>query len=115
ALGEIAGPRNEALRLLRLAAARRDDLTRLQERVRYRDRLVEQAAWIVAQVDNVPFQAFAGLRRVLVQRLLDLVRCLLVECRDPDVGDVALQSRPDRMHGDSLADDRQLDRLLLAL
>src|SRR5262249_48970075 len=74
ALGEIAGPRNEAMCLLGLAAARRNDLTCFQEGVRYRDRLVEQAAWIVAQIDNIAFQVFgADLRRELVEGLLDLV------------------------------------------
>ena len=46
----------EALRLFGVAAAGRDDLALLQERVRHRDRLIEQAARIVAQVDHVALE-----------------------------------------------------------
>ena len=52
ALGQVAGAGVEALGLLGVAAAGRDDLAPLQERVRHRDRLIEQAARIVAQVED---------------------------------------------------------------
>src|SRR5204863_8776392 len=52
ALGEVARPRVEALGFLGIAAAGRDDLTLVEEGVRDRNRLVEQAAGIVAQIND---------------------------------------------------------------
>jgi len=45
----------EALGLLSIAAARGDDFALVQERVRDRNRLIEQAARIVAQIDDEAF------------------------------------------------------------
>jgi hypothetical protein len=55
ALGQIARPGVEALGLLGITAAGGDDLALVQERIRDRNRLIEQAARIVAQVDDEPF------------------------------------------------------------
>jgi hypothetical protein len=71
ALGKVARPRIEALGLLRVAAAGRDDLTALEEGVRDKDGLVEQAARIVAQVDHVALHLVrADLASDVVNRLL---------------------------------------------
>ena len=53
--GQVARPGVEALRLLGIAAAGRNDLALVQERIRDRNRLIEQAARIVAQIDDEPF------------------------------------------------------------
>ena len=74
ALGEVARPRVEALGLLGVAAAGRDDLAALEEGVRHRDRLVEQAARIVAQVEHVALHLVgAELAGDVVDRLLEAV------------------------------------------
>ena len=52
AVGDVARARRVALRLVGVAAAGRDDLAALEEGVGDRDRLVEQAARIVAQVEH---------------------------------------------------------------
>src|SRR5437588_91044 len=44
AVGQVARTRRVTLRLFGIAAARRNDLAALKERIRHRDRLVEQAA-----------------------------------------------------------------------
>src|SRR5215475_8836824 len=89
ALGEVAGARVEALRLLGIAAARRDNLAALEERIRHRDRLVEQAARIVADVDDVAAQLVSrNLRLQLRQRLLQALGGLLVELGKTDIADV---------------------------
>ena len=63
--GQVAGAGVEALGFLGVAAAGRDDLALLQERVRHRDRLVEQAARIVAQIED---EALELVRRDLRRR-----------------------------------------------
>src|SRR5439155_6145304 len=71
AVDEIAGPGVEALGLLRVAAAGRDDLAPLQKRIRHRDRLIEQSARIIAQVEHVALELFRWyLRGEIVDRLL---------------------------------------------
>src|SRR5215468_8395762 len=106
ALGEVAGIRIEVLRLLRGAAAGRDDLAALEERIRHRDRLSEQAARIVADVDDVAAQLVGrDLRLQLRQRLLQALGGLLVELGETDVADVVAVGTP--AHG-AHADDRAL-------
>ena len=69
ALGEVAGLGVEALRLVGVAAAGRDDLAAVEEGVGHHDGLVEQAARIVAQVDDVALELVgADLGRELVDR-----------------------------------------------
>ena len=67
-LVEVAGLGVEALRLLGVAAAGRDDLAAVEEGVRDHDRLVEQAARVVAQVDD---EALELVGADLVRQLLD--------------------------------------------
>ena len=55
ALGQVTRPGVETLRLLGSAAAGRDNLAPVQEGIGDRNRLIEQTARIVAQVDNEPF------------------------------------------------------------
>src|ERR1700704_4022757 len=117
ALGEVAGARVEALGLLRVAAAGRYDLAALQEGVGDRDRLIQQPARIVAQIDDIALELLGrNLRRDVGDRLLEAVGGLLVERRDADVTDVfALDLRAHRAHPDDVAHDRHLERLVEAL
>ena len=55
ALSQIARVGIEALGLLGITAAGGDDLALVQERIRDRNRLIEQATRIVAQIDDEPF------------------------------------------------------------
>ena len=105
------------MRLFRVAAAGRDDLAALEKRVRHRDRLIEQAARIVAQIEDVALQlVLAHLRGNVGDRLLQSFRGLLVELADAHEADVvALDARAHRSHADDVARDRDLDRLVLAL
>ena len=83
-----AGPRIVALRLVGVAPARRDDLAAIEEGVDDFDRLVEQAAGIVAQIEDIALELVAG--RVLlelVHRGLQTVVGLLVELGDADIAD----------------------------
>src|SRR5690606_21766122 len=118
AVREVAGPRIMTLGVVRAAAAGRDDLAAFQEGVGDRDRLIEQAAAVVAQVDDVALQLVGG------HLLVDLgdagaelfERALALEARDAQIADVlALDAGADVTDRDDLADDRDLDRRLDAL
>src|SRR6516165_10262921 len=83
ALGEIARLCTETLGLLGVAAAGRDDLAAFEEGIGHRDRLVEQAARIVAQVDHVALYLVAAeLVADVCDRLLQAIGGLLVELGD---------------------------------
>src|SRR5262249_60991029 len=115
AVNEVAGPGVEALRLLRIAAAGRDDFAALQERVGHGDRLIEQAAGIVAQIEHEALELLRrDLRAEVGQGLLEALRGLLVELGDADVADLAaFVVGAHGAHADDVADDRDLDRLVL--
>src|SRR4051812_37759606 len=55
-VAQIAALGVEALRLIGMTAAGRDDLAAIEEGIGHRDRLVEQAARIVAKIDNVALE-----------------------------------------------------------
>src|SRR6202034_3694960 len=114
ALGHVARPRIEALRLLRVAPARRHDLALVEEGVGDRDRLIEQAARVVAQIDDVALDLVgAELAAEIIDRLLQAVGGLLVELRDAYIPDViAFGVRTHRFHANDVAHDRQIDRLV---
>jgi hypothetical protein len=65
-----------------LGIARRYDLALLEERIGDRNRLVEQSARIVAQVDDEALELVAGLGGEIGDRLLQVFRGLLVELGD---------------------------------
>src|SRR5215204_7058843 len=115
-LDQVPGAGAEALGFFGVAAARRDDLAPLQERVRYRDRLIEQTARIVAQIDDEALQLVRrDLGLQIGDRLLQVLGGLLVDLGDADVADVVLRPRAHGPHADDVARDRYLDRLVLAL
>src|SRR4029077_20800918 len=96
ALGQIAWTGIEALGLLSIAAACRDNLALVQEGVRDRNRLIEQAARIIAQIDDEAFDLVgAELAGQIADRLFQGVGGLLAELRDADIADVVtLTMRP---------------------
>ena len=110
-------PGVEALGLLGITAAGGDDLALVQERIRDRNRLIEQAARIVAQVDDEPFDLVgAELAGQIADRLFQAFGGLLVELRDADIADVvAFGVGAHRLHADHVAHDRHVDRLVLTL
>src|SRR5262249_39801324 len=115
-LGEIARPRTEPLGLLGGSAARRYDFALLQERGGDRDRLIEQSARIVAQVDDEALELVARLGGEVGDRFLEALGGLLVELGDADKTDVvAFEARAHRAHLDARAGDGDLDRLVLPL
>ena len=87
-LGEVARARIEPLGFLGVAAARRHDLALLQERVGDGDRLIEQSARIVAQIDDEALELVAGLGGEVGDRLFQALGGLLVELGDADKADV---------------------------
>src|SRR6476659_2971734 len=112
---EVTPARGESLSFLGVAAARRYDLASLQEGVGDRDRLVEQSAGIVAQVDDVALELVAGLGGKVGDRLLQAFGGLLVELGDADEADVvAFEPRTHRADLDARTGNGDLERLLLA-
>src|SRR5262249_38254032 len=82
----------------------------------HRDRLVEQAARVVAQIEDVALHLVGVALAELADRLLELVADLGVELADADVADVvALLAPAHRAHLDGLARERELERLARAL
>ena len=71
------------------------------------DRLIEQAAGIVAQIEDVALELVGGdLAVELLHRRLQTVRGLLGELGDADVADVVvLDMRAHRLDLDDVADD----------
>src|SRR6185437_12815514 len=91
-------------------APRRNDLAAVDEGVGDLDRLVEQAAGIVAKVENIALQLrLARVGAEMIEGLAHPVVGFLVELGDADIADVAaLKMRAHRLHMDDLADDRDL-------
>ena len=89
----VARPCVETLCLLRVAPPGRDDLAALKERIGDRDRLIEQSARIVAQIDDEAAQLVGrDLRSEVAQRLLQAFRRLFVESGDTDVSRIRVYS-----------------------
>ena len=120
--GVLVGCRIEALRALHLAATDRDDLALVDEGVRNRHGLLQQAARVVAEIEHVAQQLVAGLLLQRLERVDETHIGLLVEAGDPDIADVgALEVRLHRLDLDvgagelhveglaALAADRELD------
>ena len=79
----------EALGLLGITAAGGDDLALIQERIRDRNRLIEQATRIVAEVDDETFELVrAELAGQIADRLFQPFGGLLAELRDADIANV---------------------------
>src|SRR5260370_10895119 len=81
--------RLEAAIVLRAAAADRDDLALVEEIVADGDRLVEQPARIVAQVEDDAGELVAGLALQRLYGAFEPVAGALAEIGDSDIADVA--------------------------
>ena len=103
------------LRLLVVAALRQHDGALLEEVVGDGDRLIEQAARVVAQVDDVALQILADRLLGFLDRLDEVGVRLLVERRHLDVGDVALVVGLDRVDADDVAHDLHVEGIVDAL
>src|SRR6185312_14873673 len=98
------------------AAAGRNDLAALEERIGDRHCFFQQTAGIVAQVDNVTLQLVADLILQVADFPFQAFGGLLVERGDADIGDiVAFDMRAHRAHADVVAYQRDVDRVILAL
>ena len=98
---------------LGIAAARRHDLAAIEEGVGNRDRLIEQAARIVAQVDDVALQIGACLGLDRAQGGVEAFLRLLAEGGDADIADVvALELGLHRLHTDQVANELDLEGFL---
>ena len=105
-----------ALGFLGVAAAGGDDLAALEEGVGDGDGFFQQSAGIVTQVDDEALQLVAELRGLVGDFPLQPFGGLLVEGGDADVADiVAFGARTDRADADVVADQRDVDRIVLAL
>jgi hypothetical protein len=112
AVEQVAGTRIEAGHVARVAAAGRDDLAPVQEGIRHIDRLVEQAAGIEPQIQDIALDlGVAGILPDLFDRSLQIVGGALGEGVDLDVADVVFQAEAHGPHLDDVAHDGQLDRL----
>src|SRR6476661_205327 len=115
ALGQIASLRVEDLRFLGIAAAGGDDLAALQEGVGDQHRLVETAAAIIAEVDDIALDLVdADLGIDLLDALAQALIGLLAEGADADIADIALDALLNRGNDDVRAGERELQRLGLA-
>ena len=116
ALGDVAMARIPALGVLGVAAARRDDLALVEEGVADADRLIEQAARIVAQIEHIALElVVADILLQAVEGVAQILGRLLVELRDLDVADIVLLAELHALHLDDLARELQLERILAIL
>src|SRR6185312_16180070 len=112
AAGDVARLGVPALHVLRLARLDRDDLALVEEGVDHGNRLVEQAARVVAQVEDVALELGPGLLLDLLDRVGHARGRLLGERGDADVADVALEAEAGRLHLDGLAGQGDVERIL---
>ncbi len=112
---KIARTRVIAHRFVGVATARRNDLAVIDERVHDGDRLIEQTARIVAQVEDIALQLVVrDIRLEFQQRVADAIGGLLVELRDPDIADiVALFRRADGFNFDDRTGQLDIARVAL--
>src|SRR6266851_1948517 len=116
ALGQIARMGGAPLGFLGVAATGRDDLATLEEGVGNGHRFFQQAAGIVAQVDDIAFQLVADLRRQVADFPLQAFGGLLIERGDADIADIiAFHARAHRADADVVAHQRDFDRVVLTL
>ena len=116
AAGEVAArPRVDSLGFVRRPAAGRHDLALVDEGIDDVDRLVEQAARVVAQIKDVALELVRrDFRMEFVHRRLQAVGRLLGELGDADVADVAvLDMGANRLDPNQVANEGEVLDLLL--
>ena len=102
-----------ALRVLGVAAAGRDDLALVEEGVGDGDRLVEQAARIVAKVDHEALElVLADLGGEVRHLLAQVLEGPLGEGGDAQVADLVLDAGAHGLDGDDVADDLDIEGLV---
>ena len=100
----------------RLRPARQHDGALIEEGIGDGDGLVEQAAGIVAEIDDIALELRTDLLLQVLDRLLQVGRGLLVEGGDADIADVvALGVVLHRIDVDHVARDLDVERILDAL
>ncbi len=114
AFGDVAALGVIALRIFGMTATSGNHFAAGQKIVRDLDRLIQKAAGIVAQIDDVALDAGADLLLQLAHRLLQARRGLFVEARQPDVTDIAFAPPRVGVHLHHGALQGHVERLLLA-
>ncbi len=114
AVGQIATSGIEALNAVGPPTAGRHDLTAIEEGIGGGDRLLEQAAWIVAQIEHQALHALAELALQRVDGAAQLGLGLLIERGDPDIADIALSVGTHRRDGDHRARHADIERIVPA-
>ncbi len=109
---QITGTRVEALGIVLVASTRRDDLATVEERVGHLHGLVEQSARVAPQIEDEPDHLVAEFFLDVGHRGLEAVVGLLVEGRDPDITDLALDTTAHRLDAHHIACDRHIKGFL---
>src|SRR5262249_51190084 len=84
----------------------------LQEVVGNVDRLIEQATGVVAKVDDIALYRLRGRSLEVLDLPYEVAVGLLVEGRDLDVDDVALEAGFDRVDADDVAHNSHIERIV---
>src|SRR5690606_26838337 len=107
--GEVlAAARVVALHVFRLATARGDHFAAIEEGVGDFDRLIEQTARIVTQIDNDAAQTSARIATHGADRILQHVAGALVKGGNTDDANIAVDARRYGAHVDDLALQRHV-------
>ena len=109
--GQVARPRAIALDLVGLAPALADDLAAFQEGVRHGDGRIQQAAAVVPQVQHIALDG-GVLALQPGDGLAQFAAGILVEGRDAQIGEVALDPPGNGIDPDHFARQRHLARIL---
>ena len=89
AAGDVARLCIVTLGILGMAAAGRNDLARIEQIVRNRNRLIQKPARIVAQIEHIALERRPDLLLQVAHRLLQARIGLFVEAGQADIGDIA--------------------------
>ena len=111
AVGVVPGLGVEALRVVGTARTGGYDLAAVEEEIDHLDRLFQQPAGIVAEIENQPRQPSADLGAKLRHRAFDPAQGLLAERNDPDIADIALGAGSHGLNLDDGAGDRDVEGL----
>src|SRR6185312_14481022 len=114
-VGDVAQSRVGPLRLLDIAAPGQHDRTPVEKIIRHGNRLVEQAAGIVAEIDDVALELRADRLLQIANRLFQIGGRLLVEAGDVNVGDVVFRAVFHRLDADDVADHADVEGFVHAL
>ena len=114
AAGDIARLGIDMRSAIDVAATRRDNLALFKEGVGHRHGLGQKTARIVAKIEDNALQIIALFAEEIIDRIHQPGRCLFREGGDPDISDAVEDFRPDRPDLDEIANNGDIERLLLA-